>query len=453
MFTARTRLRTGKLRSDGRAPIALVITANRKRTYLATGLYLKPAAWDERRGRARGRTETAARINRRLSELLSLCEAEGTRLLTEGHTVTAQAIRQAVEADVRPERPSEQKDEGVDLLRFFWTVVEGYRDRGQEWSYQKQLAILRKLRRFCRQHDLVPLRPEMLTPQVARQWYDWLRAAPPRGLGNSANTAADNIGRLRSWCRQAEHDELIDRNPVSRLRPKRTKVRKDRLTADQVAAIASLSEGLGDGARYSGTGRGGGGGRDYDLLAACRDAWLLACYCAGIRSSDIATLTFDRFEQRSDGRTYLRYQMGKTGEQSSVRLVPPAETLVAHYRQVRADKQLVFGFLDSKAEHLKSPRWRRTALAGANALLNKQLKVIAVMAGLSKSRKPDPDAGDVVLTMHVARHSFADMARQSGWSVYDISRALRHSSIGVTETYLSTIDERAVDKGLDELFG
>lgn len=65
MFTARTLLRTNKLRSDGRAPIALVITANRKRTYLATGLYLKLAGWDERRGRARGRTETAARINRR----------------------------------------------------------------------------------------------------------------------------------------------------------------------------------------------------------------------------------------------------------------------------------------------------------------------------------------------------------------------------------------------------
>ena len=75
------------------------------------------------------------------------------------------------------------------------------------------------------------------------------------------------------------------------------------------------------------------------------------------------------------------------------------------------------------------------------------------MAGLSQRVKPDPDAGDVVLTMHVARHSFADMARQSGWSIYDISRALRHSNIAVTESYLSAIDEQAVDTGLDELFG
>ncbi len=55
--------------------------------------------------------------------------------------------------------------------------------------------------------------------------------------------------------------------------------------------------------------------------------------------------------------------------------------------------------------------------------------------------------------MHVARHSFADMARQSGWSIYDISRALRHSNIAVTESYLSAIDEQAFDTGLDELFG
>ncbi len=184
-----------------------------------------------------------------------------------------------------PTGTSTRKNKPVDLLDYFGGLVGGYRDRGQEWSYQKQSVVLGKMRAFWPRAASLLSHRDALTPAVVRAWYDWLRAAPPRGMGNSANTAADNVSRLRTWCRSAEHDELIERNPAARLRPKRTKVRKDRLTSEQVASIAALSDGLGDGAAYTPTGPSGfSAGRtntsNPDLLAASRGtlaARLLLC--------------------------------------------------------------------------------------------------------------------------------------------------------------------------------
>ena len=60
---------------------------------------------------------------------------------------------------------------------------------------------------------------------------------------------------------------------------------------------------------------------------------------------------------------------------------------------------------------------------------------------------------DKPLSTHIARHSFADVARSAGWSIYDISKALRHSSVEMTERYLKAFDTAALDDRMNELFG
>ncbi|MBK7638425.1 MAG: tyrosine-type recombinase/integrase [Saprospiraceae bacterium] len=56
------------------------------------------------------------------------------------------------------------------------------------------------------------------------------------------------------------------------------------------------------------------------------------------------------------------------------------------------------------------------------------------------------------LTSHIARHSFADIARKKGISVYDISKALGHSSIAITEKYLASLDDGAVTDVFNKMF-
>ena len=90
---------------------------------------------------------------------------------------------------------------------------------------------------------------------------------------------------------------------------------------------------------------------------------------------------------------------------------------------------------------LSTPRKLYNAIASQNALVNKNLKKVASRAGISCN-----------LSFHIARHSFADIARQKGWDVYLISKALGHSSIKVTENYLKGFDAEALDAEMDSLF-
>ncbi|MBD8003129.1 recombinase [Phocaeicola faecium] len=53
---------------------------------------------------------------------------------------------------------------------------------------------------------------------------------------------------------------------------------------------------------------------------------------------------------------------------------------------------------------------------------------------------------------HIARHSFANIARQKKANVYDISKALGHSSLKITESYLSKFDTTSQDATMKQVF-
>ena len=44
------------------------------------------------------------------------------------------------------------------------------------------------------------------------------------------------------------------------------------------------------------------------------------------------------------------------------------------------------------------------------------------------------------ISFHIARHSWADLARKKNMNLYDISKALKHSNLKVTETYFKGLD-------------
>ncbi len=58
----------------------------------------------------------------------------------------------------------------------------------------------------------------------------------------------------------------------------------------------------------------------------------------------------------------------------------------------------------------------------------------------------------LLLAFHILRHSFANIARQKNANVYDISNALGHSDIKVTEAYLSQFDYQSQDKTMAMVF-
>jgi site-specific recombinase XerD len=96
----------------------------------------------------------------------------------------------------------------------------------------------------------------------------------------------------------------------------------------------------------------------------------------------------------------------------------------------------------SNSEDYSNPSRLYNQISSKNAIINKYLKEIAVFTGINKK-----------LSFHIARHSFADIARTKTDNIYDLSKTLGHHSISVTQAYLADFDNDAVDDTIDKVFG
>lgn len=86
--------------------------------------------------------------------------------------------------------------------------------------------------------------------------------------------------------------------------------------------------------------------------------------------------------------------------------------------------------------------FRRKQIQSKTTMINYQLKKVGELAEIDKT-----------ITTHMARHTFADMARQKSKDIYGVSKALRHSSTKITEQYLAGFDNQAVDDVMDSVWG
>jgi integrase/recombinase XerD len=180
-----------------------------------------------------------------------------------------------------------------------------------------------------------------------------------------------------------------------------------------------------------------------------RNAFIFSLYNAGIRIGDLLQLKWCNIKE---GR--LEYYMGKTGKERSIKLLPQAQKILKFYESaMRKDTDYIFPFLDNQASYAKlispedfqkaSPELIETLFKKVEShitLYNLALKTIAEKAEIKKN-----------LTSHIARHSFADIARKKV-SVYDIQKMLGHSSMKVTEVYLKSLDNDAMDEAMKEVF-
>jgi len=133
--------------------------------------------------------------------------------------------------------------------------------------------------------------------------------------------------------------------------------------------------------------------------------------------------------------------MSKTGLERTINLIPQAKQIISEYKkEFSKQENFIFPFL-SNTEDLSNKKKLVSRVSGRTTKINEHLKTIAQKSEIDKK-----------LTSHVARHSFAEIARTKGVPLYDISKALGHSSIAITEQYLSSFDENSLKNAMDKIF-
>ena len=381
-------LRTTNARDDGRAPIYLRITANRKSRFKTTGILVKPKHWNENKQEVRKSHELASAYNDKLRRIWLTAEEAGLS------ASSAAEVKAAVEGT----RGS--------LTDYFEAYIDRLDRRDQFWQKRKFKTTLRKLQESFGRKGI---NWNDLNRQALEAFEDYCLEE----RDNNPNTTRKELSRLRRVVRQAIKDERIgvedDPFPSYEM-PQKVEPDRTRLTREEIRQLETADlEGE---------------------AAVARDAFLFSFYGGGIRFGDLCRLR----PEHITGEGRLQYRMMKT--ERPVDLPLPAPTLqIAERRSEAHEKAFIFPFLIEA--DTSDPVTLRRRISSRNVQVNRALKEACRQAGI--------DAADEV-TMHVARHSFADYARRSSDDLYAVSKALGHSDLKTTEDYLSSFDKEATDR-------
>jgi integrase len=118
--------------------------------------------------------------------------------------------------------------------------------------------------------------------------------------------------------------------------------------------------------------------------------------------------------------------------------LPPAAVQIAERYAPTAGERGGFLFPFLTERDARDGVTLRKAANRCNSRVNGALKRLAPKAA------PALDADG--LTFHIARHSYADLARRSGGQLHDVSKALGHSSLATTPAYRASFDREAADR-------
>lgn len=417
---------------SGTLPLYVRIAHGGKDRYVALGLRVPAADWNPKRNEVRRSNTDSKRMNKRLVKRLRTAETVAADTIsTEGKHVSADALKQAVEAALHPQ-PQAEAPAAPGVVAYGRLIMDEKRSAGKIGTALVYGTAMNNLEgSFAALLNKTDVPVDEITADVIRAHQRRLSTPKPKGLGHKTNYTNRQLRTLRTVLRRAASDgaelpwgagAVKAAASVSAMRFRTERVEKARLGIDDVRILEE--------SRPSMT------GRRRDVL----DWWLFAFYCGGMRFGDVLALQWSQLERDSNGvPVYVRWRMRKTGDAQGVPvLAKPAEILSEWERKTgpggTAPSPFVFGMIDEAT--LADPESLFRETHRWSAIARKHLKKIADITETA------------YVGFHGSRHSLADHLRRSGVPVPTISHVLGHSSLAITERYLSSFDRAGVEDAL-----
>ena len=157
-------------------------------------------------------------------------------------------------------------------------------------------------------------------------------------------------------------------------------------------------------------------------LAFARDMFLFSFYTRGMSFVDMAFLRKDALHNGM-----LTYNRRKTHQQITVKWERCMQEIVERWG--KADSPYMLRIISRCGTD------ERRQYKNAQGAVNANLKTVALLAGM-----------DISLTMYVARHSWASIARHRNVPLAVISEGMGHDSESTTRIYLASLDNSAIDR-------
>ena len=167
--------------------------------------------------------------------------------------------------------------------------------------------------------------------------------------------------------------------------------------------------------------------------AHVRNVWLFSFYLAGMRVGDVINI---RWSDIYDGR--LHYRMNKNAKLLSLKLPEKVIPIIGNYKEDKKSED-DFIFPEMKKANLKNARDVLAKTKTATKKFNKYLSRVADKAKIDKK-----------LTMHIARHSFGNIAGDA-IPLQMLQKLYRHTSITTTINYQANFMHQDTDDALDKV--
>ncbi|MBQ2921468.1 MAG: site-specific integrase [Tyzzerella sp.] len=283
------------------------------------------------------------------------------------------------------------------LFNFMQGVIAQLQQMGKQRTSETYRCTLKSFMQFREDKDVLL---EDIDSDLIMMYEAYLR-----GRGLTKNSTSFYMRILRAvYNRAVEKDLTTNRNPFKHVYTGIDKTVKRAIPLKAIKQIKSLDLSL------------------QPSLDFARDMFLFSFYTRGMSFIDMAYL---KKKDLSNG--ILSYRRRKTGQQLFIRWEKCMQEIVDKYD-------------NSLSEHLLpiiKPKNgdERTQYQNAMYLINRKLKEIGKMIGVQ-----------LPLTMYVARHSWASVAKNKNVPISVISEGMGHDSEMTTQIYLASLDTAIVDK-------
>ena len=378
------------IKKNGEVPIFLRIIKDRKTKYVSLGIAVLPKFWDENNQCVRSKHPNATRMNNYIQHKKAEATDVVLSLVTESKYVKPTAIKTAIHG-LAP----------LDFFEYADRFVKQFEARGYLGNYYRQKAIIGKLKAFVGDK---PLHFSDITVSFLKEYENYLRIS----YKNSQNTISTNFKIIRRIINEAISEEKVpaEHNPFLKYKTKWESSEKVFLTEDELKALENLKL------------------KPELKKFHHRNLYVFACYAGGIRIADLFHLKWENF----DGR-HILLKTQKTGSVVSILLPEKALEILTIYQPEKPKKsEFMFPFLKT-SDNLAVPKVLYNRISSLTALANKELNILAKMAGIEKH-----------IHFHTSRHTWATRALRKGMRIEYVSKLMGHASIKTTQVYAKIVN-------------
>lgn len=372
--------------------IVYVVTKEGESRRISTGLPLSKSEWDNKTERA-VMTEISSRdeidkVNEQIDREVALLRTIVKKLEAEDEHYDFGRLHHLFMA---------HKCE-MSLAAFMRQEIKYKMMSGHHGTARNYLTSLKSFLAFCNGVE-VPVKT--IASDMMEDYQAWLEE---RGV--CRNTTSFYMRNLRAiYMRMVKAELTIDRHPFDNVYTGVDKTKKRAITENDIIKLKNLNL------------------EDNRKLCFVRDLFLLSFYMMGISFVDLA------FLKKTDLKgLHLTYTRCKTGQQITIGVIDKIQRLLDKY-PAPDDSIYLLPIVTSRYKD------ERRQYKNALQLMNKYLKIIAGMAGLTTN-----------LSSYTSRHTWASIAKMKNINIGTISEALGHKNESTTRIYLTTLDNGQVDR-------